>query len=122
VSKPDPKQKLSKITKRKKAAAVAEPAPKGPRQPHLPAPGMAPTIHKNVDEAAEKLGDAKERVVSANRHKAACEEELIRQMRKVNVTHYVNRGLNIEILLETPDRVKLKKYNHRDEEEDNGRD
>jgi hypothetical protein len=121
-------QKLSKITKRKKpngadARAVEKtaesvPETKGPRQPHLPAPGMAPSVHKDVNEAAEALGDAKERLKSAQNVKKLKEQALIFVMKKRGLTHYVDRGLNIEIILESPDRVKLKAYNHEDENDE----
>jgi hypothetical protein len=105
-------------TKDAKAVEKAAESLPRPKQQHLPAPGMAPTIHKTVDEAAEKLGDAKERCSSATKYRKSCETDLIREMRKVGETHYVNRGLNIEIILETPDRVKLKKYDHNDVDEE----
>jgi hypothetical protein len=87
----------------------------GLRQPTLPGPGMANTIHKNVDASAQMLRDAKEEVASANLRKKLCDEDLIRQMKKVGLTQYVNRGLNIEVLLGSHDRVTVRQYNHRED-------
>lgn len=134
---PKTKQDLKKITRHKKIDTSDMPKrdgkaveraereldkdettePRKMRQQTLPAEGMAPTVHKAVNEAAQELAEQKDRCKAAAQAKKMREADLIREMRKVGLTHYVDRGLNIEVILESPDRVKVKQYNHRDDED-----
>jgi len=102
-------------------AAKLEEKSGGPLAPvakQLPIPGTEEKLHKDIDEAAEHLASAKERHASAGKLKKIKEDALIQVMKKHKRSHYVNRGLNIEIFLESPDRVKLKQFNHEDENDE----
>ena len=95
---------------------AAESLPKPPRQTMIP--GTEPKHYAELGGLAEELADAKDRVKTAVNLRKTREAALITGMRKRGVTHYVDRGLNIEITLESPDRVKVKKYDHNDVDED----
>jgi hypothetical protein len=138
MGKIDPKQKLSKVTKRKKSLAddvakLKEPAPglklthvngkpidapASPRQPTLPAPGMAPKVHPDINAAAQELAVAKEKAKSAADFKKLKESVLVSKMKAHGETHYVDRGLNIEVTLSTTDKITLKQFDHDDESTD----
>lgn len=128
------KQKLTKIdrSKRKKPSAAsahgidtkgmpakdakavekaAESLPK-PRQPALPAPGMAPPHYAELGGLAEKIFEKREASKLASREVKSAERALIQAMKQRNVPAYVDRGLNIEMRVEGIDKIKVKKFNH----------
>jgi hypothetical protein len=109
-------QKLVKVTKRTKKKVDISNGPNGiatksngAKQPHLPAPGMAPSIFADVNEAAEKLSVAREEAKSKSKAAKRAEGVLILKMKNRGQTRYSARELGVVIELSATDHVKLKK-------------
>lgn len=117
-----PPQKLSKVTKRKPKGEVKhidfEPGKPAPKQNHLPAPGMAPKVHPDIVDAGNELALAREKAKSAAKFAKLKESVVITKMKHHGETHYVDRGQNIEITLNTRESIGLKQFDHNDDDGD----
>jgi hypothetical protein len=83
--------------------------PTVPKQPTLPAPGMAPSMFPEVNEAGQKLALAIETAKSASKARKLARDVLIQKMKARGQSRYSDRSNGVVIEVEDVAKVKLKK-------------